>query len=356
MRAISRIALLRQFTVMKYEAQIQQLKDKLGQANKVLIVLPEKVSDDLLGAALAFYLSLRDNHKPVSIVSSGEMTGSSFIGSDEISNHLQKAEGGNLVLTLEGVVDESGKVTSLEKLDWYPEGRNLNLVFHVLSGQTFEPKSISTMRQGSEYDLVVIVGAATPANLGELFIQNGELFYKATKVNIDNSSNNSLFGQINIVDTGETSLSQMMFQIMSGLGLPFTADSATNIISGILSATHNLQNNTNSETFLAIGSAMQVGGKMSPSNVSAPATDIESNSIIHPRKEASNGNVTVHVPAVNAPTINPDPTPSKEVTETQNPPAQEEIPLEEQATSTTPEGVTPTPDWLTPKVYKGRSV
>ena len=262
--------------MLKYDAQLTELKSRLSQLNRILIVLPQNLTDDNLAAGLALSLSLKSAGKKVDVVSTGTplVSHSNLFGLGDVKNEVSKAGGGNFIISLDGVVDTSGtmpsQIPALDKLDWYPEGSKLNLVFHVVPGQRFEPTNIASRHEEAGYDLTIVLGSANLNELGTLFTSNSQYFAQTQVVNIDNNQANTFFGFANIVDPNASSLSEMVAQILPSLTLNMDRDTASNIIAGIYSATNNLTQKINPDTFMAVSQAVQVGGTLPNMSQSAP--------------------------------------------------------------------------------------
>ncbi len=320
---------------MKYEAQITELKNLLPSAKNILIAVSAGADIDKLAAALSLFLTLEAQGKQVSIVCDDNIlvSQSHLFGIDHVGKTLSSADGGNLTLTLEGVAASDGTVPALEKLDWYAEAGHLNLVFHVLPGQTFQPAKIIPHYQGSGFNLIFTVGAVNLNALGNIYTQNQQVFSGTHIINIDNESNNSSFGQTNVLDTQASSVSEMMTNLIADLGYSLDADSASNLLAGIFDAANNLSDpKVTADTYMAVAQCLRVGGRKpqgsAPQNVIAQAQP------------------TYDWNAVSA-AIGQQTTP-----QTQNEqPSPEERPAGEGVVSETVE-----PDWLTPKIFKGSSL
>ncbi len=350
----------------KYDSQLGDLKNRIASASNVLIFLPAEITVDKLAASLSLMLALKQSGKRAAVVTQDtiRVSHTNLYGVGDVANELPKG-GGDLTLILEGVVDSAGKVPALEKLDWYPEGANLNMVFHVVPGQRFEPVGISQKYQGGRVDLIFIIGASQPDQLGVIYQQNIENFQGVPIANINNSSSNSNFGTINIVDPS-SSISEMMMQLIPGLGLKLDGDSATNILTGIYDATGNLTNNITADTFMSLGQAMQAGGRM-PGQVTQIQQGAEQPPPVEPAPPPqpeipAQGfdlskvfQIPVSPQAVQQPQQPQDAVAQKKIKATmvQDAPSPEEVPSGEFATTLSPDGGTPTPDWLTPKIYRG---
>jgi hypothetical protein len=250
-----------------YTSQLGDLPSKLASSKRVLIALSKDLSVDSLASALAMALSLQKAGKTVSVVSEGKalISHSHLYGVGDVRNAVPTSGEGNFVVKLEGVVDPSGQmntVPSLEKLDWYPEGSALNLVFHVVPGQRFEPTNVSYAHETSGFDLIITVDADSLDDLGQIYLRNAALFSKSTILNIDNDSVNSQFGNINIVDSQASSISEMTLTVLKNLNLEMDSDIASNLLAGIYDATANLTQRVSPDTFVAVAAAMQSGGKL----------------------------------------------------------------------------------------------
>jgi len=201
---------------MKYDSQLVELKNLLPTSKSILIALPAGANIDKLAAGLALFLIFEAQGKQVSIICDDTILASHghLFGVDHIQRNIPQTEGGNLTLTLEGVAASNGTVPALEKLDWFAEGNNLNLVFHVLPGQTFQPAKIVPKYQGSGFNLIFVVGAVNLNSLGSSYAQNPQIFANTHLVNIDTQSANTSFGQTNVVDMQASSLSEIMINLI----------------------------------------------------------------------------------------------------------------------------------------------
>lgn len=343
---------------MKYDSQIIELKTLLPTAKSILIALPVNASIDQLAAGLALFLTLEVAGKQVSIICDDSIrVGQAYLfGVDHVQKNLPQTEGGNLTLTLEGVAASDKTVPALEKLDWYAEGNNLNLVFHVLPGQTFQPARIIPHYQGSGFNLIFVVGAVNLNALGNIYQQNQQAFSGTHIVDIDIQSANTSFGQTNIVDTNASSISEVMTNLVADLGYSLDADSASNLLVGIFSATNNLSAaDLGADTYMAVANCLRVGGRKpfatQMPQQTVPAYDL---SALIPKQPI----------ITSTPTATPQPQPPVQAQEYTIPAvvpptdagddsqaSPEERPVEEGVISETVE-----PEWLTPKIFKGTSL
>ena len=358
---------------MKYDAQLTELKNLLPASKSILIAVPANASIDQLAASLALFLTFEGVGKQVSIVCDDAIkVGQSYLfGVDHIQNSLPKTDGGNLTLTLEGVAASDGTVPALEKLDWSSENNNLNLVFHVLPGQTFQPAKIVPHYQGGGFNLIFVIGAGNLTALGNIYSSNTQAFSGTHIVNIDAQASNTSFGQTNVLDTNASSVSEIMGNVLGDLGFILNADVASNLLAGIFETTGNLTNQkVNAETYMAVANCLRVGGKkpgissvtVQPQvSTPQPAQHVQTVpaydcSTLLPKEAPSmpKDPITQSVPQVQPTSeyIVPPVIPSvPQAQQMQAGGSPEERPAGEGVISETVE-----PEWLTPKIFKGSSI
>ncbi|MDO8498774.1 MAG: hypothetical protein Q7S44_03230, partial [bacterium] len=227
----------------------------------------------------------------------------------------------------------------------------------------FEPTFITPSTEGGKFDLIFILGGQNLNSLGGIYSNNQAVFSGTNLVNLDKNAGNSQFGTTNIVDPEASSLSEIIGQLLPSLSLPFNQDIASNVLTGIFTATSNLQT-ANATTFEVVANALKAGGQKPASLASAPAAPVpptlEQPSITFPSTppppqegfdiskvlgappQSISANETFTVPPVVSTGI-------EQKSTLQSSP--EEAPQGERAQSENPEA-----DWLTPKIFKSGSI
>lgn len=341
---------------MKYDSQLSEVIKLLPNSKNILISLPSDVTVDQLASGLALFLSLEQSGKTVSIVTEGviKVGHTNLFGVGDVKDKLPEVKGGNLTITLGGIVAPDKTVPALKKLDWSPTGsemKDLKLVFHVVPGQKFEPTFITPSYEGEGFDLIFTIGLENLNSLGSIYSNNALVFSNSYIINIDNKSGNSQYGTSNVIDTSVSSLSEMVAQVLPILGLPFEGDIATNILSGIFSATSNLQgNNVGADTYTTVAQALQTGGKKPLMDVKPVQTEQAQS----PKSVGFDLNQILNVPvAPVTPEASPDNFPVPTIVSSgieqkiDTPlPSPEETPMGEGVETVNPEA-----DWLTPKIF-----
>ena len=346
---------------MKYDSQIVELKNLLPAAKNILITIPTGADIDKLAAGLALFLTFETAGKQVSIASDDNiLVGHTHLfGVDHVQKTLPTTEGGNLTLVLEGVAASDNTVPALEKLDWYAEGSNLNLVFHVQPGQTFQPVKIVPKYQGSGFNLIFTVGAVNLNALGNIYSASTQAFSGTHIVNIDTQPANTGFGQTNVLDSQASSVSEVMVNLLSDLGLVMDADSASNLLAGIFETTKNLTDaKVTADTYMAVANCLRVGGRkpFDSSSASLTAGAQGKPQALDTTPVSSGLDLSALIPKQTQ-TVSDFIVPPVDVGDHSQPttqaaqPSPEERPVGEGVISETVE-----PEWLTPKIFKGSSL
>lgn len=229
---------------MDPQNSLKQLQDLFIKAKDILIVTNEKPSIDGLCSCLALRLALSQKidmqgiKKRVTFAVSNR-NGSQYSllpGSDQIVSELGLRD---LVIGVNGFVDGS-----IENVNWYVDKGRLNVVFksNPEVPMQFDLKNLDPFYAGANFDVVVVIGANYPQELGNAYKQDPGMYSELPVVNISNSTLNSRFGRVNIVDSSVASLSEMVFQLAQILNLNIMGEVATLLMTGIAEATNNFVN------------------------------------------------------------------------------------------------------------------
>lgn len=231
----------------------QEVRDKLGNSQKVLIVLGQNPKYDTVASALSFYLSLQEIGKSVSIVCSSPMTVefNRLVGVDKISS---KIKGTDLIVSFNYSMD------NVEKISYNDDNAKLNLVLQPKTGApSLNEQAVSFSYAGVAADTVITIGIKSleQVNLGNSLNLSAESI-----INIDNGQSNSNFGAINIQDYDSSCLSEIVLGLLSGLNLPLTVDICQNLISGIWTVTNGLKkSDIGADTYEAVATCLRYGAQ-----------------------------------------------------------------------------------------------
>ncbi|PJE67822.1 hypothetical protein COU95_00255 [Candidatus Shapirobacteria bacterium CG10_big_fil_rev_8_21_14_0_10_40_9] len=234
-------------------AEIQRL---LGPAQNILICLPKSITLDQAAAGLSLFLSLGKAGKNVNIVSAEPMTVgfSHLVGLDKVAD---KISGVNLVLTIDAPIE------NIDKISTQDDGKRLSLVIAPKTGMPpVSREQIIFNQGGTGTDLVITVGARRLEGLGKIYLENQGIFQGKPIINIDNNSQNSNFGRLNIIDPDASSCSEMVASLICGMGFPADEDIGSNLLLGLKEETRNFQiEKVSADTFETAAFCLRVGGR-----------------------------------------------------------------------------------------------
>lgn len=291
------------------EATLQKIKEVLAKNNQIAIAVGKNPSLDAMGAALALYLSLNDSGKNVFVACPTEpiVELSSLVKINKVKTSLN-GESGDLTVSFPYREGE------IEKVSYTLEDGYLNIVVKAgKDGLSFSEKDVKFGKGNVAFSgLLFIVGTPRLSDLENLF--NPEALRDTTVINIDNKADNQGFGDIVLVSRQCSSVSEIMTNFISSLGLKLDLDTAQNLLLGIASATENFQDIKTSPLAFEMTSLLLKRGAVRPKSSKDQTPIARDNSFFPPLIKTA----------------------PKQVSSQDKP-----KPIE-----------TP-PDWLTPKIYKG---
>lgn len=218
-----------------------------------IIVLPNNPTQDAIAAATALYLFLMKEQKTVSLACSSSVQ-SELPATDKIAQNLS-VNGDNLVVSFpyqDGTID---------KIDYHIKGNFFNLVISPRQGfPKLNPKDVTYSYSGGTFDFIVVIDAPNLNSLGTLYTENQSQFQGKNLINIDRHLTNAFYGSINYVNKSSSSISEMVFKIISSFQKPLDKDAATNLYAGITAATNNFTSySVNAETFETVAALLKAG-------------------------------------------------------------------------------------------------
>lgn len=319
---------------------IKQITDSLDKSSSIGIIAPKNPTLDEMAASLGLYLLLKNANKNVSIASPNEplVEVSSLVGIDKVQKSLATTGGtGDLTVSFPYTEGE------IEKVSYTQEEGYLNIIVKAGEvGLSFDEKDVEFSRGGGSLDLVLTVGVAQLTDLDSVFdTQNPD-----TKIiNIDNKEENERYGDINLVSSKLSSLSEGISDLALALGLHIDQDSAQNLLRGITQATNNFQaSNTSSLAFEMVSLLMKKGATREESvsarsGINRPLKRMDNKTFEETLQKRIKEEKSREQQALNQPSR---PTQIENKTKTDD------------ETQNNEEEEAPT-DWLSPKVYKGSS-
>ncbi len=235
---------------------LQTVQGVLAKNDFVAVVVGKNPNLDEMGAALSFYLALKESGKQVLIAcpTAPLVEISSLVGINKVTKSLS-GEGADLIVAFPY---EEGEI---EKVSYTLENGFLNIIVKP-SGDSlsFSEKDVQYKKSGSLPGALFIVGTPRLSDLGNIF--DPEALKNVTIINIDNKADNQNFGDAVFVSPQFSSVSEQVASLIESLGLPLDIDAAQNLMQGIAFATENFQSpKTSALAFEMTAKLLQKGAR-----------------------------------------------------------------------------------------------
>ncbi|MDP3995537.1 MAG: DHH family phosphoesterase [bacterium] len=232
---------------------IQQVAKALQTKKHILITTRANPSGDCLASALAFYALARKLKKKAAIA-----IDTSRFGLPERFSFLPEYANIRTELSRESdiVLEFDLNQDSLRGLTYDVRNHTLTVrVFPKEPGLTLGP--VRQKNMAYPYDAIVVVDACDLESLGSVYDEHTEFFYHTDIINIDHSSENEHFGQINLVEMSAVATAEILFTVAEHLG-PELIDPnlATCLLAGIVHESRSFQTNNITPKTLAIASEL----------------------------------------------------------------------------------------------------
>lgn len=271
---------------------LDRIIELLNKNEPIGIALGANYGLDEMAAALGLYLSLLDSGKQVSIASPKNplVEVSNLVGIDRVKPNFEGKGGGDLIVSFPYKDDE------IDKVSYTLEQGLLNIIVKGKDGVlSFGEKEVIFKNSQSAPSLVFVIGTPRLSDLGRLFDPEG--MKDTTVINIDNKSDNQGFGDIVMVQPTASSVSELIGDLLLGLGLRFDPDSSQNLFDGISNATSDFSSPKTSALAFEMASIFMRNG--------AKRKRIETVSEERPVVDALAGERTIDIKRVERKTQNP---------------------------------------------------
>lgn len=325
---------------------ISKLNEFLQSKQSIAVAVPKDANVDQMAAALSLHLSLASAGRQVIIASAESplVELSHLVGIDKVKTSLG-GQSGDLVVSFPYREGE------IEKVSYTLEEGLLNIVVKAgEAGLNFDQKDVKYTRSTSGPQLLFVVGASRVSDLGKLF--DPQNLKETTVVNIDNSTQNQGFGDMVLVSTRNSSVCELVANLILSLNLPMNTDISQNLLDGILSATNNFQNPNTSALALEMAGVLMKNGAQRESQVREMASTAfnRTNEQSSPVNQNQNQNLQGLYGEKQPPAVQ-----SQKPIEPSSQPAQNAGPSVQSSQAANQDQTlnNPPQDWLTPKIYKG---
>lgn len=212
----------------------------IEKSNHILLIIPPNPSIDYISSSFVLAQIIKKRKKEVTLFYQENIP-------DKIS-FLKKPE--NIIKNLSGSRDfllifntEKNKIIEINS----QEKENEYIIKLTPEKGSIDPRDFSFIPANFKYDLIISIGIKSLESLGEIYLENNDLFFEIPKINIDNSSLNENYGQMNIVNPTASSCAEMITEILiENNENELDQEMAQTLLTGIIASTESFQKPTTS--------------------------------------------------------------------------------------------------------------
>ncbi len=236
------------------QAQLSTARNYFEQAQTVTIICGPDASIDVLAAVSTLLQVMQAEGKEVQLLAPRKLSQSVISGLDQVATEI-----GNQNLLLSFDYDES-KIDKVVSHIGEETGR-FYLTIKPKKGVTpLDYKQIDFSYTGAESDLLLLVGVNSLESLEQLYFGYEDLFEKTPKISF--SKNGSQLGNLNINSVGYSTISECLLVLLNSMGISFSTESATNLLSAIDVETEYMRSlSATAITFEAVAQLMRMGAR-----------------------------------------------------------------------------------------------
>ena len=235
---------------------VQQFQELVKQSSAPLLLLPTYASGDTLASAFALALFLKKLGKNASVASDTierDRESLAFLAAPD--TFLPSISGArDFVLSFNTSHNKIGNVRT------ETTGNELRIYLTPERG-AIDPRDFSFVPARFKFDLVFVIGSPDKEHLGKIYEDNPDIFYEVPIVNIDNHSQNELFGQVNMVELTASSVAEIVADLIDK-SAPDLIDEpiAESLLAGIIAATDSFQKKNTTPKALQLASRLMDKG------------------------------------------------------------------------------------------------
>ena len=218
--------------------EILKIKNSIESGKNIGILTKINANDDAIGATLALFFALRKTNKKI------------FFALDEIPDKiydiLKEKEQKKFHISFKEDVSEVYYEKNSKGIELYltPKEGDIN-------NESYSCRIISgteSLLSNSNYDILITVGIQEFQEVEQLCSNNLDQLYGCTVINIDSDLSNQNYGEINLVEDGQ-SLSQAVSCLIKNLGQEYmNSESASFLLHGLTINPKNVYNKKNIPT------------------------------------------------------------------------------------------------------------
>lgn len=235
----------------------EQFLAALERARRPLIVLSEHANVDDFASAFGVAALLAKLQKPFEIATTGGVLPKSL-------NFLRKPFPirGDLPNIRKLTIHVDASKAKVDELSYDMDGEELLIHLIPKSGQWSE-KDILVQADQYRYDLIITIGVADLQSLGALYQSYTDFFFETPVINIDHQASNEHYGQMNFVDIGAVSVSEVVQDLFEHIDKSLLDEEvATYLLTGMIFKTKSFRSeNVTPKTLKVAGDLIAAGAR-----------------------------------------------------------------------------------------------
>lgn len=216
----------------------EQIFNQIKKAQNILITFGQDFNGDSISSSLALFLIIKKLNKKTKIAIDNFGQDNIFEkfkflpGFNQISNNLKDSN--KFIISLDV------KNIKVENIKYELKNNKLNFIINPQNG-SFSKKDV-TSQPDINYDLIITLNTSNLNSLAKIYENNLDFFHSVPIINIDHSSHNENFGQINLVEITKSSVCEILFYILyKNYSDLIDEDIATCLLCGIILKTRNFK-------------------------------------------------------------------------------------------------------------------
>jgi len=236
--------------------ETQQLEKLFANSKHILLVFGSVNHSDAIASSLALKAYLEKKSKQVDIAAS------SFVAPKNL-RFLAGLEGikSELAQLKKFIIKVDVSKARLETLSYDIKDNWLSIYLTPKHGQITK-NELRTAQSTFKYDLIITLNTPDLESLGEIFLNNTDLFFGTPIINIDCHPANEHYGQLNLIDLTATSAAEIIFQTLEQLNEIIEAPVATALLTGLIAATKSFKTpNVTPRTLNLASKLIKLGGE-----------------------------------------------------------------------------------------------
>lgn len=233
--------------------EIQKAIELLEKSEHIALVFPQNATLDCLASAEVLCDVLQKNGRRVGFLQSKTPK--------EVLRLMSQDDVERPSLSREFIISVNERESPVAELRYEKNGGILNIILSPKSSPLTE-RNVSFREGRVICDCVILLGISDPETLKCYPDMEPSLFDEIPLVNIDISSDNKIYGEVNLVDSTKIALAEIVYEILAAFDPePLDKHSATLLLAAIFEKTEGLQVNLSADVLLLSSELMRLGAQ-----------------------------------------------------------------------------------------------